>query len=209
MTAIENTTYTKACYINAFQKYNIVKETGKSIEELGVISDSLIEYLKGKGADELLTKHFNEREILHMRDVQNLFNYARMVKYSTMLLAIMILIYLSAKGYKNQIGKTLFFGLFANHITLIALALIVSTNFNKYFTLFHHIFFTNDLWLLDPKTDLMIQMLPEAFFSGMALKILLSFIMYLSIIQLIAFKYHSLLYYMMKGRVKWRFGTKI
>ena len=137
-----------------------------------------------------------------MRDVQNLFNYAKVVKYSTTLLAIMILIYLSSKGYKNLIGKTIFFGLFVNHISLIALALIVSTNFNKYFTLFHHVFFTNDLWILDPNTDLMIQMLPEAFFSGMALKILLSFIIYLSIIQLIAFKYQKKLHSNCKAPLK-------
>lgn len=34
------------------------------------------------------------------------------------------------------------------------------------FTMF---FFNNDLWLLDPKTDLLINMLPEGFFTDFAI----------------------------------------
>ena len=39
------------------------------------------------------------------------------------------------------------------------------------FTLFHEIFFTNDLWLFDPATDYMIRMLPEGFFYDMVMRI--------------------------------------
>ena len=48
-------------------------------------------------------------------------------------------------------------------------ALIV--DFNTAFTVFHEIFFTNDLWLFDPAEDYMIRMLPEGFFYDMALRI--------------------------------------
>ena len=202
MTAIENSAYDKSYYLNAYEKYNIVKVTGKSIEELGIITDSLIDYLKGKGGDELLSPHFNEKEVLHMRDVQDLFDYARIVKYSSGALAIIVLIYLSSKEGKQLIGKTLLFGLFANHIILLGATMLIATDFNKYFTIFHHIFFTNDLWLLNPATDLMIQMLPEPFFSGMATKIGLSFFIYLAILQLVG------LYYLMKGRGKWKKNIK-
>lgn len=56
------------------------------------------------------------------------------------------------------IGTALFFALTA------ALAAIISTDFTKYFILFHKIFFTNDLWILDPSTDLLINIVPEPFF---------------------------------------------
>ena len=53
---------------------------------------------------------------------------------------------------------------------------LIATDFNKYFVLFHEIFFDNDLWLLDPDTDLMIRMLPEGFFFDMVIRIGVIFI---------------------------------
>ena len=53
---------------------------------------------------------------------------------------------------------------------------LVAIDFNKYFVLFHEIFFNNDLWLLDPATDLLIRMLPEGFFFDMVIRIGVIFI---------------------------------
>ena len=56
-------------------------------------------------------------------------------------------------------------------ITLIGAAAALMAphiDFDVLFTRFHHLLFTNDLWLLDPATDAMIRMLPEAFFESMA-----------------------------------------
>lgn len=197
-TALENNAYNKNYYLNAFENNGTVQETGKSMEELGVISDDLIDYLKGKGYDELLTPHFNDKEVAHMRDVQDLFDRARALKYIFGAISLILLIYIAVKYDKKYLGKLLFLGLFSNHILIILLALIIASDFNKYWTIFHHIFFTNDLWLLNPQTDLMIQMLPEQFFSGMVIRMVLSFFIYLSIIQIAG------LYYMKKGRGKWK-----
>lgn len=198
MLSIENNAYSKSYFMKAFDEYKIEEATGKNIDELGVIADSLIDYLKGKGGDEILAPHFNEKEILHMRDVQELFDYARILKYISGIIALLIMIYFSIMKEINLIGKTLFRGLFVNHIILITLGGLLATDFNKYFTIFHEIFFSNDLWLLDPNTDLMIQMLPEPFFIGMAKNIGLSFFVILSILQIVGY------YYMKKGRGSWR-----
>lgn len=185
--SIERNTYNKDYYLDSYKKYEIEEVTGKSMEELGSITDKLILYLKGKGGEELLKPHYNEREILHMIDVINLFNLARMIKYIGLSLSFIILFYFFNRREYNFLEKTLTLGLFSNHIVLILLAVLASTNFNKYFTYFHLIFFDNDLWILNPKTDLLIQMLPEQFFMGIALKILLSFLMYLTIIQILSY----------------------
>lgn len=60
-----------------------------------------------------------------------------------------------ARGY--QIGL----GIATAGVVFLAGALIV--DFNTAFTVFHEIFFTNDLWLFDPAEDYMIRMLPEGF----------------------------------------------
>lgn len=187
--SIETSSYNKEYFIKSYEKYKIVEITEKSIEELSVITDDIILYLKGHGGDELLNPHFNEREVFHMRDVQDLFDLARAIKYAGLIIAIVILVYFLYKKEFLFIGKTLLYGPFITYILLIVLALLVSTDFNKYFTYFHLVFFTNDLWLLDPKTDLMIQMLPEPFFMGMAIRIVLSFFIYLSILQVVGYLY--------------------
>lgn len=194
MVAIEINSYNKNYYLNSYIKHDIERVTGRNLNDLNAITDDLIDYLKAKGGDELLKHHFNEREILHMHDVQALFDYARLVKYIFGLISIALLAYLGNNKEFIILGRTLTFGLFINHIFLLIMGLLVVSNFNKYFTIFHHIFFTNDLWILDPKTDLMIQMLPEEFFYGMAIRIGLSFFMFLSILQLAG------LYYIKKGK---------
>ena len=66
-------------------------------------------------------------------------------------------------------GSALFFAVLA------ILAAIISTDFNKYFIIFHHIFFNNDLWLLNPDTDLLINIVPEPFFMDTAARIAVTY----------------------------------
>ena len=47
-------------------------------------------------------------------------------------------------------------------------------------------FFDNDLWLLDPATDLMIRMLPEGFFFDMVIRIGSIFIGMLAILLILS-----------------------
>ena len=53
-----------------------------------------------------------------------------------------------------------------------ALAFYAFLDFNEFWTMFHHIFFRNDLWLLDPNTDVLIMMVPETFFFNLVFRIL-------------------------------------
>ncbi|HLR21044.1 MAG TPA: TIGR01906 family membrane protein [Tissierellaceae bacterium] len=185
--SIELNSYNKDFYIKSYKKYEVPKITNKSIEDLSEITDDIISYLKNSGGDELLSKHFNEKEVLHMRDVQNLFNISRWVKIIGLIVSGMILYYFYRKKEYISLGKTLFIGLFINHILFGILAILASIDFNRYFTYFHLLFFSNDLWILNPKTDLMIQMLPEEFFMNIAFRIVLSFFILLAILQIVGY----------------------
>jgi integral membrane protein (TIGR01906 family) len=46
-------------------------------------------------------------------------------------------------------------------------------DFDGLFTAFHRIAFTNDGWLLDPRTDLLIRLMPTELFIRLAARILL------------------------------------
>ena len=58
---------------------------------------------------------------------------------------------------------------------LVFLGIAFTIDFTRCFTIFHEMFFTNDLWMFDESTDYMIRMLPEGFFSDMVVRIVLVF----------------------------------
>ena len=76
---------------------------------------------------------------------------------------------------KRLIPKSLCIGTGAVFAVALALIGIISTDFTKYFIVFHKIFFNNDLWVLDPRTDMLINIVPEGFFFDTAARIALVF----------------------------------
>ncbi|MDO5714865.1 MAG: TIGR01906 family membrane protein [Tissierellia bacterium] len=182
--AIQKTSSNQEYYFEKFEENNISQVTGKTKAELNHIGKDLIKYLK-TGENNLLEKYFNQREILHMEDVYQLMVLNKMIWY-------IFLIFIIPGFYVfYRLGGT-WKELFVSNLFLLFLLLlffgIISLNFSKAFIIFHKIFFQNDLWILNPETDLMIQMLPENFFEGMAKKIgilvLLGQLIYMIILSL-------------------------
>lgn len=184
--ATELVAFNLKLYNNSFKTHKIEEITGKSLDELDNIAEDLTLYLDNKASEEILEPNFNEKEILHMIDVKNLFIWGRVIRTISLILTIILGFYFYRNKERKYV-KFIFLGLFINWIILGVLGALIYFDFNKYFTIFHHIFFTNDLWLLDPKTDLLIQILPEAFFMSMASRIIIYFLIFITIIQIILF----------------------
>lgn len=187
LASVEINAFDSNYYLQSYNKYNVSKTSGKTSQELLNVTLDLHSYLKGKSNEDVLESNFNQEEILHLKDVKILFKYGFILKYISLFLAIISLSILLINKMDRIIGKYIYYGFFINWSFLLILLLLVFLDFDKYFTYFHLIFFRNDLWLLNPKTDLLIQMLPEEFFIGMAKKIALSFFKYLAIIQSIGY----------------------
>jgi len=54
---------------------------------------------------------------------------------------------------------------------------LINQDFTPYWNYFHYIFFDNDLWLLDPQVDILIQIVPEQFFFDIVTRIMTHFIL--------------------------------
>ncbi|MDO5026221.1 MAG: TIGR01906 family membrane protein [Tissierellia bacterium] len=174
--------------MNYYHDYQVENQidlrTGKKQDELDIISRDLINYLD-MGQDDLLTRHFNEREIAHMRDVFGLYELNRKITDVSLTIIIVSLFINIIFKNKDMVTKKTAYYLIALISVAILFAILASGNFNKYFVAFHELFFDNDLWLLDPKTDLMIQMLPLGFFIGMAKNIFIYFALAIFLVLLI------------------------
>lgn len=73
-------------------------------------------------------------------------------------------------------------------IVISGLLFYALVDFNRFWTMFHQIFFDNDLWLLDPRVSIMINMFPEDFWFGMVIRIALTFIVSFTGISFILYK---------------------
>ena len=58
-------------------------------------------------------------------------------------------------------------------IMITGLVVWAAVNFDGLFVTFHRIAFTNDGWLLNPRTDLLIRLMPLDFFTAMAARLVL------------------------------------
>ncbi len=114
---------------------------------------------------------FSSKDIAHLKDVSKIFKIVRIVCLVSLIVVILLSIYFFKK--KKNIAK---FFLYSG-LLIIIFGLIVAFTFDKSFLLFHIISFNNDLWLLDPETDLLINIFPEKFFlNSFILVVVLSII---------------------------------
>ena len=170
ITSVEAVVYwTPGYFEKEYTKYNVLDSLPS------MTMDDLLHVTTTMGGEQ--REFFNEREIAHMEDVQVLFLKALSIRRVCLILGAGLLILMAAT--KARMGRVLppslcmGTGLFFALITV--LGLIISTDFTKYFIMFHHIFFSNDLWILDPATDMLINIVPEGFFMDTAARIALLF----------------------------------
>lgn len=137
---------------------------------------------------------FVERELLHMADCRVLFKKALQLRYICIMAAVFLFVYskyavlapkrgiasqsskeaeaLRRAAEKRPFAQGMKAGTAIFFIAAAALAAYFVFNFSTAFVQFHLIFFDNDLWLLDPRESLLINILPEGFFFDVVKKIL-------------------------------------
>lgn len=164
------------CYTAIQDELDVYDSVGISREEQQLINGDLAAYLRGENDSlsrsvtlfgEETDCAFNERELSHMEDVRRLFKAGFALRRGLLVGSIVLL--LSACMLRARAAGSLL--LSAGLFVLLgagAALFIKLQGFSRVFLLFHQLVFDNDLWLLDPATDAMIRMLPEVFFSRMA-----------------------------------------
>ncbi len=167
-----------------FEKYSVTQNIDMEMDDIMYVMDELMDYLHGDREDleEIVTNvngeardFFTEREKTHMADCKVLFDggFAIRKGAAVVFAALTLLLVFKKKFFLRRFLK--YAALFSVIIAAAAgiLAIAASIDFNACFIVFHKLFFNNDLWILDPAEDLIINILVEPFFADMALKIAL------------------------------------
>lgn len=182
ITSVEAVTYwTPGYYEKEYRKYHVLESVQMEMEDLLEVTDEMMAYLRGRREDLHVPTivngqprdFFSEREIAHMEDVRGLFLGAIAIRRGCllMILAVLALLLVTRADIGYLLPRTICAGTVLFFALLAVLTAIISSNFSKYFIVFHHIFFNNDLWMLDPQTDLLINIVPEPFFMDTAARI--------------------------------------
>ena len=117
---------------------------------------------------------FNAREIQHMEDCARLFDLLRTVRWVVLVALIFLWVIQIVMGRRTKDGGFLVWIWIGSLILIVPLAIFgvwAAIDFNSAFNFFHRLLFTNDLWLLNPETDLLIRICPSSMFAGMGLRI--------------------------------------
>lgn len=178
-------------FINAeMEKYHIAADNKMTQTDLEDLFDETLKYLEFKRDDMVIQtvvdgvprEAYNDQEKQHMADCLGLFKGGYAIYHTSLFLcAAAIIAFLFLKKEKKPAVAREFSGTllicYAVFFTLVAaLGILFYSNFDKYFIMFHEIFFDNDLWIMDPAKCLMINLMPEDFFFDIVMHIAVIFL---------------------------------
>ncbi|SHI90109.1 TIGR01906 family membrane protein [Lutispora thermophila] len=184
LTATEIVVFDMDYYKNQYKKNNIPATVGVEEKDLMESTEKLLDYLKDKrGNLDFKTKingeekeFFSERDKLHMIDVKHLFVAGRKIRNGIFIFFLILAAFFISKKIRCDFGKYFLVSSIVGIMPFGILVILMKIDFYKYFTMFHEIFFSNDLWLLDPKVDRLANIFPEIFFYDTAIKIIIYYL---------------------------------
>jgi integral membrane protein (TIGR01906 family) len=169
-------------YEYSFAQYDAVAATGVDRAQLDSTAATIVDYFRTGESDELLDIRvvvngqekvlYNQREILHMRDVKDLMQLTfRLHEISFVFLVgyvAIVFLWARERALRQLARQVIVAGAFTV-VLLAAGAIAVVQGFDRLFEQFHLLSFSNDLWRLNPATDRLIQMFPQPFWFDVTL----------------------------------------
>ncbi len=133
---------------------------------------------------------FSEKENAHLRDVRGIVSFLKWARWlgGGGAIALIAALYLAAKD-KQALLYSLVRGFALAAASLLAVFTILAVwgavNFDGLFWTFHKVLFSNDFWLLNPQTDLLMALMPLSFFTWYAGEMLKSMLPVLGLMLLL------------------------
>jgi len=165
-------------YKYGFEKYDVGQTTVLADSELEKAATGLISYFNSDEEYISLTvikdgksfELFNQREVLHLKDVKGLIWLDYRLLMGTL---VYVLAYAGVSLFWRKDWRRLAWGVAGGSGLTLALMLALGLgalfNFDQLFLQFHFISFTNELWRLDPAKDYLIMLFPQGFWYDAAI----------------------------------------
>ena len=169
---------------NEYAKYDTPSNVRgeMSLDDAVHVTEDMLDYCIGRldtlddteaTIDGVTAPFFTDREKAHLADCRELFLKGIKVRVIACLLLVAFVIYIYVHNGKEKTSLLLAKGYLRSLGFVAVLAVIVAVlcviDFTRVFTVFHHIFFDNDLWILYPDKDNLINIMQEDVFSDAAM----------------------------------------
>lgn len=182
--------FDRSFYKAEYEKLGTAASIGMSQEDLDKATEVLLDYIQDRRSDLDVTAEingetcqvFNQREIEHMVDVKNLYLGAMNAGMVCGGVGLLVLVVSFVLKKKQQALKGYLWGNAAFVAIFAILAIYAAVDFNSFWNGFHHIFFTNDLWILNPATDILIMMVPQQFFFDLVMRIVIASVVAIAVL---------------------------
>ena len=158
------------------RRHDAAENTGIALNELDYAVGAIVRYFEDDeqtlrvlvftGGRE--TALFSEDETLHMEDVKGLMRTifrANEVSLGFVLAYVAGLVLWSGERSGRDLAKETLVAVGVGAAVGVLVGILALVGFESAWERMHEIVFTNDLWLLDPRTDRLIQMFPETFWA--------------------------------------------
>lgn len=191
---VEGFAFNRNYFRDEYEKLNAAAYVGVDEITINKATEILLDYLEGS-RDNLdyeysdngaVREYYNGREKAHMIDVAKLNTDAVIfAKVASPLgAAFLILSYILKRRY--LMWKSVFITTIALVAVFAVIGIWAAADFNTFWISFHKVFFKNDLWILDPRTSLMIRMFSSQFFFDMVVGILAIFVSVITAILIVS-----------------------
>ena len=182
-----------------FLRFSQTAELNVPASRYGDYAHGLSQYLSGKTKTAMIrdpdtgemANAFSDKENAHLKDVWTIAAFLKIMRYAGGGLAVAALgfLYFRRPGERKAMlwDAVRGFALSALFLLFVSSALIVwgIVNFDGLFVSFHQLVFTNDLWLLNPSTDVLMALMPLPFFTWYAGEMLKSMLPVLAMMLLV------------------------
>ena len=151
-------------YYYMSEKLSIPASAGFSEEEARADYDALISYNSIFGSKTLEFNDIPQSEggRIHFYEVKRIF----VIIEITMYISLVATILLSIERIKSKKYSYLKYGSLTAVLLPVAVGVPAALFWEKTFITFHKIAFSNDYWMMDPRTDPIVLILPEEYFAA-------------------------------------------
>jgi integral membrane protein (TIGR01906 family) len=109
---------------------------------------------------------FTERERSHLRDVRAVFSIAAVAAFAALVIVLISAVVAARSPERRQaFWRAVRAGALGLGATVVGLGAVALAAFDTAFDIFHRLFFASGSYTFDPRTDRLVQLFPDAFWS--------------------------------------------
>lgn len=167
--------YVRPFYYAHIKPMELADASGYTGDEIIAAYNEVLDYLTLPGKDFSAGEmKYSEEGAAHFADCKVLFDLNVSVLLASLIVICAIKVLERIKGFKCRLcgHRPAFFAGIAAVVLPVVIGALAATDFDRAFVVFHSLFFPGkDNWIFDPRTDEIINVLPQDFFMHCAILI--------------------------------------